>query len=111
MTNKSEKAYLVLLRFMPIFASQPKDLDGGMGAKKYQCQLAPRPARLALEFPYNSNSTPAYCQRQKEDESSKELGTMQDNDDNRHSYDSPTRNKGHTIILILVLEDLHHTTI
>jgi hypothetical protein len=87
-----------------------KTWTGAWGLKKYQCQLAPRPARLALEFPQNSNSTPAYFQRQKEDESSKELGTMQDNDDdNRHSYDSPTRNKGRTIVL--VLEDLHHTTI
>jgi hypothetical protein len=88
---------------MLIFPSQPEDLGGGMGAKKYQCQPAPRPARLALEFPQNSGSTPAYCQRQKEDESSKELGTMQDNYDNRHSNYSPTSNKGHAIILILIL--------
>jgi hypothetical protein len=35
MANKSEKAYLALLLFMPIFLSQPEDLGGGMGAKKY----------------------------------------------------------------------------
>jgi hypothetical protein len=34
MTNKSEKAYFVLLLFMPIFPSQPEDLGGGMGAEK-----------------------------------------------------------------------------
>jgi hypothetical protein len=34
MANKSEKAYLVLLLFMPIFLSQPKDLGGGIGAEK-----------------------------------------------------------------------------
>jgi hypothetical protein len=34
MANKSEKAYLALLLFMPIFPSQPKDLGGGMGAEK-----------------------------------------------------------------------------
>jgi hypothetical protein len=55
------------------------------GLKKYQCQPAPGLARLALEFLQNSNSNPAYCQRQKEDESSKELGTMRDNNDNRNS--------------------------
>jgi hypothetical protein len=39
---------------------------------------------------------------------------MQDDDDNnnnRHSNYSPTSNKGHAIILILILEDLHHTAI
>jgi hypothetical protein len=50
MANKSEKAYLALLLFMPIFLSQPEDLGGGMGAKKYQYQPALEPARLALEF-------------------------------------------------------------
>jgi hypothetical protein len=78
MANKSEKAYLVLL-FMPIFPSQPEDLGGGIGAKKYQYQPALGLARLALEFLQNSDLTPAYCQRQKEGESSKELRTMQDN--------------------------------
>jgi hypothetical protein len=34
MINKSEKAYLVLLFFMPIFLRQPEDLGGGMGAEK-----------------------------------------------------------------------------
>jgi hypothetical protein len=111
MTNKSEKAYLVLLLFMLIFSSQLEDLGGGMGAKRYQCQPALEPARLALEFQQNSDSTLAYCQRQKEDESSKELGTMQDNNDNMHSNYSPMSNKGRDIILILVLKDLHCTTI
>jgi hypothetical protein len=78
MANKSEKAYLSLL-FMPIFPSQPEDLGEGIGAKKYQYQPALGTTRLALEFLQNSDSTPAYCQRQKEDESSKQLGTMQDN--------------------------------
>jgi hypothetical protein len=64
---------------MPIFPSQLEDLGGGMGAKKYQYQPTPGPARLTLEFLQNSDSTLAYCQRQKKDESSKELRTMQDN--------------------------------
>jgi hypothetical protein len=34
MANKSEKTYLVLLFFVPIFPSQPEDLGGGMGAEK-----------------------------------------------------------------------------
>jgi hypothetical protein len=34
MAIKSEKAYLVLLLFMPNFPSKPEDLGGGMGAKK-----------------------------------------------------------------------------
>jgi hypothetical protein len=34
MANKSEKAYLALLLFMPVFPSQPEDLGRGMGAKK-----------------------------------------------------------------------------
>jgi hypothetical protein len=64
MANKLEKAYLVLL-FMLIFPSQPVDLGRGIGTEKYQCQPALGPARLALEFPQNSDSTPAYYQRQK----------------------------------------------
>jgi hypothetical protein len=79
MANKSKKAYLALLLFMPIFPSQPKDMGEGTGAKKYQYQPTLGLARLALEFLQNPDSTPSYCQRQKEDESSKELGTMQNN--------------------------------
>jgi hypothetical protein len=63
MANKLEKAYLVLLLFMPIFPSQPEDLGGGMGAEKISVPPAPGLARLALEFLQNSDSTPAYCQR------------------------------------------------
>jgi hypothetical protein len=57
MANKSEKTYLVLL-FMPIFPSQPEDLGGGMGAKKYQYQFALGLAKLALEFLQNFDLTP-----------------------------------------------------
>jgi hypothetical protein len=39
MVNKSEKAYLVLLRFMPILLSQSEDLGGGMGAKNISASL------------------------------------------------------------------------
>jgi hypothetical protein len=34
MANKFEKAYLVLLLFMPNFPSQPEDLGEGMGVEK-----------------------------------------------------------------------------
>jgi hypothetical protein len=61
MANKSEKAYLALLLLMPIFLSQPEDLGGGIGAEKYQYQLALGLARLALEFLQNSDLIPAYC--------------------------------------------------
>jgi hypothetical protein len=39
MANKSEKAYLTLLLFMPIFPSQPEDLGGGMGVKNINTSL------------------------------------------------------------------------
>jgi hypothetical protein len=39
MANKSEKAYLALLLFMPIFPSQPEDLGGGMWAKNISTNL------------------------------------------------------------------------
>jgi hypothetical protein len=48
---------------MLIFPSQPEDLGGDMGAKKYQCQPALGSTRLVHEFLQNSDSTPTYYQR------------------------------------------------
>jgi hypothetical protein len=37
--NRSEKAYLALLLFMPIFSSQPEDIGGAWGLKNISTSL------------------------------------------------------------------------
>jgi hypothetical protein len=110
MANKLEKAYLALLLFMPIFSSQLEDLGEGMGLKNISTSLLQGQQDWHLSS-YRTLTRPPLADKDKKKMSHQKNSGQCKIIMDRHSNYSPTSNEGCAIILILVLEDLHRTTI